>query len=85
MERQHYGNQGNSCDVFVVVDVVDGGQDVTESQQAIVKFTPADGMHPFTMQSKEDRKKGREREKERKSMGEKTNKNKRREADYNHK
>lgn len=48
--------------MFVVVDVVDGGQDVTESQQAIVKFTPADGMHPFTMQSKEDRKKGRERE-----------------------
>lgn len=69
--------------MFVVVDVVDGGQDVTESQQAIVKFTPADGMHPFTMQSKEDRKKGREREKER--AWENKNKNKRREADYNHK
>lgn len=54
--------------------------DVTESQQAIVRVTPADGMQPFTMQSKggqEERKKGKE------SMGEK--KNKRREADYNHK
>lgn len=33
--------------------------EVTESQQAIVRVTPADGMQPFTMQSKEDRKKGR--------------------------
>lgn len=31
--------------------------DVTESQQAIVRVTPADGMQPFTMQSKKDRKK----------------------------
>lgn len=51
--------------------------DVTESQQAIVRVTPADGMQPFTMQSKKDRKKE-------KSMGERNNK-KRREADYNHK
>ena len=36
--------------------------DVTESQQAIVRVTPADGMQPFTMQSKEDRKKERKRE-----------------------
>lgn len=43
--------------------------DVTESQQAIVRVTPADGMQPFTMQSKEDRKKERKKEKE--SMGEK--------------
>lgn len=50
--------------------------DVTESQQAIIRVTPADGMQPFTMQSEEDRKKEKE------SMGEK---NKRREADYNHK
>lgn len=55
--------------------------DVTESQQAIVRVTPADGMQPFTMQSKggqEERKKERKREHGRK-------KNKRREADYNHK
>lgn len=56
--------------------------DVTESQQAIVRVTPADGMQPFTMQSEEDRKKERKKE----SMGERNNKNKkRREADYNHK
>ena len=30
---------------------------VTESQQAIVRVTPADGMQPFTRQSKEDRQK----------------------------
>lgn len=36
--------------------------DVTESQQAIVRVTPADGMQPFTMQSKEDRKKDRKKE-----------------------
>lgn len=35
--------------------------DVTESQQAIVRVTPADGMQPFTMQSKEDRKKERKK------------------------
>lgn len=34
--------------------------DVTESQQAIVRVTPADGMQPFTMQSKKDRKKEKE-------------------------
>lgn len=38
--------------------------DVTESQQAIVRVTPADGMQPFTMQSKKDRKKERVWEKE---------------------
>lgn len=41
--------------------------DVTESQQAIVRVTPADGMQPFTMQSKEDRKKERKREHGRKN------------------
>lgn len=41
----------------VVVQVVVEVADVTESQQAIVRVTPADGMQPFTMQSKEDRKK----------------------------
>lgn len=55
--------------------------DVTESQQAIVRVTPADGMQPFTMQSKEDRKKERKREHGRKNK----KKTKRREADYNHK
>lgn len=56
--------------------------DVTESQQAIVRVTPADGMQPFTMQSKEDRKKER-KEGRKGEHGRK--KNKRREADYNHK
>lgn len=41
--------------MVVVVEVVAAG--VTESQQAIVRVTPADGMQPFTMQSKEERKK----------------------------
>lgn len=51
--------------VMEVVVVVD----VTEGQQAIVMVTPADGMQPFTMQSKEDRKKERKE-----SVGEKNNK-----------
>lgn len=67
------------CLLLLLVVVV---MDVTESQQAIVRVTPADGMQPFTMQSKEDRRREGERER-RKSMGGK--KNKRREADYNHK
>lgn len=50
--------------VVVVVVMVAAG--VTESQQTIVRVTPADGMQPFTMQSKEERKK--------KSMGERNNK-----------
>lgn len=55
--------------------------DVTESQQAIVRVTPADGMQPFTMQSEEDRKKDRKREREgeRKNMGERNNKKKKEE------
>lgn len=80
---EHYGNHGDVhvaryylllLLLMMVVVVVAAG--VTESQQAIVRVTPADGMQPFTMQSKEERKK--------KSMGERNNK-KRREADYNHK
>ncbi|TNN70315.1 hypothetical protein EYF80_019529 [Liparis tanakae] len=42
-------------EVVVVMMVVD----VTEGQQAIVRVTPADGVQPFTRQSKEDRKKER--------------------------
>lgn len=49
--------------------------DVTESQQAIVRVTPADGMQPFTMQSEEDRKKERKKE----SMGERKQKQKKEE------
>lgn len=52
--------------LLMVVAVVVVAADVTESQQAIVRVTPADGMQPFTMQSKEERKK--------KSMGERNNK-----------
>lgn len=92
---EHYGNHGNRCGVcvcrryhlllllllllMVVVEVEVA--DVTESQQAIVRVTPADGMQPFTMQSKKDRKK----ERKKREHGRKKNKNKRREADYNHK
>lgn len=45
--------------------------DVTESQQAIVRVTPADGMQPFTMQSKEDRKKEIKKERKKKRAWEK--------------
>lgn len=69
--------------LLMVVVVV--AADVTESQQAIVRVTPADGMQPFTMQSEEDRKKDRKRERERTWEKEITKKKKRREADYNHK
>lgn len=65
--------------VVVVVEVV---ADVTESQQAIVRVTPADGMQPFTMQSKGGQEERTKREHGRKN---KKQKNKRREADYNHK
>lgn len=44
-------------DRLLLLMVVVVAVDVTESQQAIVRVTPADGMQPFTMQSKEDRKK----------------------------
>lgn len=83
---EHYGSCGNSCGACMGACVhVDGVvvyflllvlmvADVTESQQAIVRVTPADGMQPFTMQSKggqEERKKGKESMGEKKTRGEK--------------
>lgn len=86
---EHYGSCGNSCGACVRACMgacvhVDGVvvyflllvlmvADVTESQQAIVRVTPADGMQPFTMQSKggqEERKKERKREHGRKKKQE---------------
>lgn len=65
---EHYDDHGNRGDVCVLtvsfllllLMVVVVAADVTESQQAIVRVTPADGMQPFTMQSKKDRKKEKE-------------------------
>lgn len=48
--------------------------DVTESQQAIVRVTPADGMQPFTMQSKGGQKERKKRRKENREHGRKKKK-----------
>lgn len=61
-----HGNRGDVCVLTVsfllllLLLMVVVAADVTESQQAIVRVTPADGMQPFTMQSKKDRKKEKE-------------------------
>lgn len=62
---ERYGNHGDVhvaqyCLLLLLLLLMVVAAGVTESQQAIVRVTPADGMQPFTMQSKEERKKEKE-------------------------